>query len=51
MINNILSALESGTPALRARYLERIRTVPGPEARQLEHEVASLVQRDRFKAA
>lgn len=51
MINNILSALQAGTPALRARYLERIRRVSGPEARELESAVASMVKRDRAEAA
>jgi len=51
MIENILNALAAGTPALRERYLERIRTVPSPQARELEVRLLNLIQEDRLKVA
>ncbi len=50
MVNNIVSILAGSTPGLRARYLQRIRQVAGPEARQLEAELRSMVERDRAAA-
>ena len=47
MVNNIVSILASSTPALRARYLQRIQQVPGREARELEAELRAMVDRDR----
>ena len=49
MIRNIMSLLESTTPALRQRYLERIRSVKGREARELEQRLVSLIERDTSK--
>lgn len=46
MIENVLKSLARATPSLRVRYLERIRRVPGPQARLLEQQVAALVASD-----
>lgn len=51
MIENVITALASSTPALRERYLERVRTVNTPEARKIESRLAQLVERDRARAA
>ena len=50
MVDNILNTLAASTPALRQRYLERIRTVPGAEARELEARLTELVRRDLVAA-
>lgn len=47
MTNDILNALAAATPALRQRYLQRVRGVPGPEARKLEAQIRELVERDQ----
>jgi hypothetical protein len=51
MVENIANVLESSTPSVRARYLERIMLVPGPEARELEYKIRSMVERDRTSRA
>jgi len=51
MIENVINALAASTPALRERYLQRIRTVGGTEARQIEFRIAQLVEQDRTRAA
>jgi hypothetical protein len=51
MVKEILNVLAQSTPALRARYLARVRAVPGPEARRLESELLALTQRDTARAA
>ena len=50
MVDNILNTLAASTPALRQRYLERIRSVPGSDARELEARLTELVARDRRAA-
>ena len=47
MIETVLTALEKSTPALRQRYLDRIRSVSGAEARAIEEKLIDLVERDR----
>jgi hypothetical protein len=47
MIQNVLTILASSTPALRARYLDRVRKVQGTEAREVEQKLQSLVEQDR----
>jgi hypothetical protein len=47
MVDNIIKSLAGSTPALRQRYLERIRSVPGEEARRLEERISALVARDK----
>lgn len=47
MVENIINVLASSTPALRQRYLERIRQVPGDEARKLESAILAMVARDK----
>jgi predicted Rdx family selenoprotein len=47
MIETILTALEKSTPALRQRYLDRIRSVGTAEARKIEQRLIDLVERDR----
>jgi len=51
VIENVLNALACGTPALRERYLERVRGVSTPEARELEARLTWLVEEDRRRAA
>lgn len=50
MIENVLKSLAASTPSLRARYLERIRSVNAAEAREIERKLASMVERDRMAA-
>ena len=47
MVENIINVLAASTPALRQRYLARIRTVPGQEARKLEAAIMDMVARDK----
>jgi len=47
MIETILTALQNSTPALRQRYLDRIRSVGTAEARAIEARLVDLIQRDR----
>ena len=47
MIETILTALEKSTPALRQRYLDRIRSVGTAEARAIEERLVNLIERDR----
>lgn len=47
MVEVVLNALASSTPALRERYLERVRRVNAAEAREIEQKLAELVRRDR----
>ncbi len=47
MIETILTALQNSTPALRQRYLDRIRSVGTAEARAIEKRLVDLIQRDR----
>jgi hypothetical protein len=47
MIETILTALENSTPALRQRYLDRIRSVNTAEARAIEERLVNLIERDR----
>jgi len=47
MIETILTALENSTPALRQRYLDRIRSVGTAEARAIEERLVDLIARDR----
>lgn len=47
MIENILNALETSTPALRERYLERIRSVEGEQARELEQRLVSMMDAEQ----
>lgn len=47
MIQNVLTILAASTPALRARYLDRVRTVRDPEAREIERRLQDLVEQDR----
>jgi DNA-binding TFAR19-related protein (PDSD5 family) len=51
MIETILTALEKSTPALRQRYLDRIRSVRTEEARAIEARLIDLIERDRAHAA
>lgn len=51
MIENVLSALASSTPSLRQRYLERVREVASPEARELEAKIMRLIEADVTRAA
>jgi hypothetical protein len=51
MIETILTALENSTPALRQRYLDRIRSVGTAEARMIEERLVDLVQRDHELAS
>jgi hypothetical protein len=51
MIETILTALEKSTPALRQRYLDRIRSVGTAEARVIEERLTDLVERDRALAS
>jgi len=51
MIETILTALEKSTPALRQRYLDRIRSVGTAEARAIEERLINLVERDRALAS
>jgi hypothetical protein len=51
MIENVLNTLASSTPALRERYLARIREVGTAEAREIEQKLASLVEQDKTQAA
>ena len=51
VIENVLNALACGTPALRERYLERVRGVSTPEARELETRLTWLVEEDRRRVA
>ncbi|MGZ4190214.1 MAG: hypothetical protein ACXVQV_08880 [Actinomycetota bacterium] len=51
MIESILTALEKSTPALRERYLDRIRSVGTQEARMIEERLICLVERDRLSTA
>lgn len=51
MIENVLKSLARSTPALRERYLERVRSVDAAEAREIEQRLASLVERDRQSQA
>jgi len=51
MEQSIVNVLAKSTPALRARYLQRVRSVPGPEARRLEAEIRVLVERDSQSVA
>ena len=46
MIETILTALENSTPALRQRYLDRIRSVGTAEARAIEERLVDLIARD-----
>jgi len=50
MIETVLTALEKSTPALRQRYLDRIRTVTGAEARAIEEKLTDLIERDKAHA-
>jgi hypothetical protein len=50
MIDSVLSALEKSTPALRQRYLDRIRAVGTEEARIIEERLIDLIERDRSMA-
>ena len=50
MIETILTALEKSTPALRQRYLDRIRSVRTDEARAIEARLIDLIERDRVHA-
>ena len=45
MIETILTALENSTPALRQRYLDRIRSVGTAEARAIEERLVDLIKR------
>ena len=47
MIETILTALEKSTPALRKRYLDRIRSVGTAEARAIEQRLVDLIERDQ----
>ena len=47
MIETILTALQNSTPALRQRYLDRIRSVGTAEARAIVKRFVDLIQRDR----
>ncbi len=51
MIEKVLNTLAASTPALRERYLARIRNVDAAEAREIEVRLASLVARDKHQAA
>jgi hypothetical protein len=52
MIENVLHSLARSTPALRERYLARIRRVNAAEAREIERRLATMVEHDRqFNAA
>jgi hypothetical protein len=50
MIETVLTALEKSTPALRQRYLDRIRSVSGAEARAIEEKLINLIERDKSHA-
>jgi hypothetical protein len=47
MIETILTALENSTPALRQRYLDRIRSVGTAEARAIEERLVDLIEHDQ----
>jgi len=51
MVETILTALEKSTPALRQRYLDRIRSVGTPEARAIEERLIDLVAQDNDRAS
>ena len=51
MVANILKSLEKSTPALRQRYLARIRQVPNAEAREIEARLIDLIARDKMAQA
>ncbi|HEX9775722.1 MAG TPA: hypothetical protein VGB83_09105 [Actinomycetota bacterium] len=50
MLDRIEKVLAMSTPGLRERYLDRIKNVPGPEARALERRLVQLVMQDRKSA-
>jgi hypothetical protein len=50
MIETVLTALEKSTPTLRQRYLDRIRTVSGAEARAIEEKLVDFIERDKALA-
>lgn len=52
MIEEVLRVLsKSASPALRERYLARVRTVQGADARRVEERLAQIVARDRRQAS